>query len=129
MFRRAFAFGALVALLLQGSSAGHMLLVEHARCAEHGEWTHESGHHVQAPRLQAEGTALEGVPPTPHENEASHEHCTVATERRDGVAGQAFVPVDRSPVETQDPDRIAGALGLFDSTPRLRLAPKSSPPV
>ena len=115
----------LLALFLQGSSGGHMLLVEHAKCAEHGELIHRAHGHGFDTATEP-GRALRST--SDPESEASHDHCLLAAERRDAlkpVAG-AWVAI----VLTIDaPDRFPVVdSALPENAPRFRVAPKNSPP-
>jgi len=127
MIRRACVLAGLLALLLQGSTGGHMLLVEHTRCAEHGDLVHrgDSHEHVDSEHAHADVAALEG---TPSEGSGkTHDHCALSVDRRGAVAtivspelltqalevAQGFVPTD-----TQ----------VVTGTARFRIAPKNSPP-
>ncbi len=101
-----------------------MLLVEHTKCVEHGELVHDAhGHPVD---LTADADrSLRGT--SDPEREASHDHCSLATERRDAVT-----PIDDAWVThmlTIDaPDGIAIEITPSEKAPRFRLAPKNSPP-
>jgi len=127
MIRRACVLAGLLALLPQGSTGGHMLLVEHTRCAEHGELVHrgDSHEHVDSERAHADAAALEG---TPSEGSGeAHDHCALSVDRRGAVAtivspelltqaleaAQGFAPTDAQ---------------LVTRSARFRIAPKNSPP-
>jgi len=127
MIRRVCALAGLLALFLQGSSGGHMLLVEHTHCAEHGELVHEgvAHHHDASDHVESGAPEFEGVPDG--ESDAAHEHCALTADRRDAIlavaesyaapdlleVSQSFASVDAStPADTQ----------------RFRIAPKNSPP-
>jgi hypothetical protein len=127
MIRRSCALLAVVGLFLQGSHGGHMLLVEHTRCAEHGELIHggeSHGHLVQGGDASADISFEQA--PDPSDDEA-HEHCGHASERRDAVANVAqSVVVARSDRAAAVPDCIADHVS---TRPRLyQTAPKNSPP-
>ena len=127
MIRRACVLAGLLALLLQGSTGGHMLLVEHTRCAEHGELVHRGDSHerVDSEHAHADVAALEGTP-SQGSGEA-HDHCALSVDRRGAVAAivspepftqsleaaQGFAPVDAQ---------------VVTGTARFRVAPKNSPP-
>jgi len=117
---------ALLALVLQGSSGGHMLLVEHSRCAEHGELIHGAAHQHEADQdRHAESAVLHGVP-DPGSNEA-HDHCSALTDRRDAVVLNGCADAGIRVAEAQDELSVLRRL-IAPSTTRLRLAPKTSPP-
>ncbi len=127
MIRRVCALGALLGLLFQGSTGGHMLLVEHTRCAEHGELVHngEAHHHVGTEHAEPHSPGLESAPD--HAGDEAHEHCALTADRRDALdvvddchllARVARAPNDLAPSQT----RVSPAGDLF------RVAPKNSPP-
>jgi len=126
MIQGACALMALLALVLQGSSGGHMLLVEHSRCAAHGELVHGGAHQHEADQdRHGESAVLHGVP-DPGSNEA-HDHCSVLTDRRDAVVLIGCADAGIRVAEAQDEPSILRRL-IAPSTTRLRLAPKTSPP-
>jgi hypothetical protein len=101
-----------------------MLLVEHTKCAEHGELVHDAhGHPVD---LTADvDRSLRGT--SDPEREASHDHCSLATERRDAVT-----PIDGATIAgvltIVPPDRLEIEDAPSEIAPRYQLAPKNSPP-
>ena len=115
----------LLALFLQGSSGGHMLLVEHAKCAEHGELIHRANGHgfdtATEPARSLRSTSE-------RESEASHDHCLLAAERRDAVkpVADAWVAI----MLTTDAPNCLQVVdsALPENAPRFRVAPKNSPP-
>ena len=127
MIRRACVLASVLALILQGSSGGHMLLVEHTRCAEHGELVHsgDAYDHASGEHAHSKTATLDGLP-DPDSDEA-HDHCVVPADRRDAAA---------SFVDSKACICVAGLLDdltlnsavLVPSTPRFRIAPKGSPP-
>ena len=101
-----------------------MLLVEHTKCAEHGELAH--GAHGHPGELGADaGQALRST--SDRGLEASHDHCSLATNRRDAVT-----PIDGASVAgvltILAPDRLEIEVAPSEIAPRYRLAPKNSPP-
>ena len=127
MIRRACALAGLLALMLQGSSGGHLILVEHTRCAEHGDLVHGDGAHHRgaAEPANAHGPVLES--PLGQGSDDAHEHCVLCADRRDALAvvGQAS-QVARV---TQTPEPFEALFADLRSGPeRFRLAPKNSPP-
>lgn len=124
MIRRACATLALLALMLQGSSGGHMLLVEHTKCAEHGELVHDGhAHRVDAPSRTDRSWQNHSTPQT----EASHEHCSLATDRRHAVP--AIVGAGMTGLlEIAATSRFDVEVASWGDFPRFRLAPKNSPP-
>ena len=127
MIRRICVLGALLALVLQGSTGGHMLLVEHSRCAEHGDLVH--GH---APddlgadtREQTQGSAFA----TGSEGgaDAGHEHCGLSANRRDALAVIVDARLRHEVIETAERLLVRRA-DLAPQTTPIRIAPKNSPP-
>lgn len=127
MIRRVCTLAGLLALLLQGSSGGHMLLVEHTRCATHGELVHVGEAHHHAPSERAAAPMRSFDVPSGDAQEEAHEHCTMSTDRRDAVWSLA----DASPIGRIDgtPNREpVQATRPISKTERFRIAPKNSPP-
>lgn len=127
MIRRACALAGLFALLLQGSSGGHMLLVEHTRCAEHGELVHKAdAHHHEGPSHDESGLPVFRGASEDGSDEA-HEHCALTADRRDAlpliVDAQASAPV----AEVEQSFTLTHPFIPFE-TRRFRVAPKNSPP-
>ncbi|MGB3050266.1 MAG: hypothetical protein WBB42_04675 [Polyangiales bacterium] len=126
IIRGAFVLTALLALLLQGSSGGHMLLVEHSRCAEHGELVHGGAHqHEAGADRQAESLLLQGAPDSGPDE--AHGHCPGLSDRRDALVSIGAVRAGIRVPAAQAELRLLRA-DIAPSTFRLRLAPKTSPP-
>lgn len=127
MIRSTCVLVGMIALFLQGSSGGHMLLVEHSHCAEHGELVHggESHSHVAAEHVQADTAAFDAAPEA--SSEEAHEHCSVSSDRRDAILAileaTASRPLDGKPDAFTPCERTP-----FAQTPSFRIAPKNSPP-
>lgn len=115
---------ALIGLLFQGSAAGHMLFVEHTRCAEHGDLVHGEASHAPEPAAD-ESPSLRGHREA--EGQAGHAHCSHAAERRDAVAAVASSEHRAQPGDLE-PRVAEGRTPVRDGSDRYRLAPKSSPP-
>ncbi|MGB5373890.1 MAG: hypothetical protein WBN15_08905 [Polyangiales bacterium] len=127
MIRRTCALAGLFALLLQGTSGGHMLLVEHTECAEHGELVHggETHHHDASTHVETDRIAFESD--SKDASGEAHEHCALSVDRRDATpsivqAKVAPCPIEASPSATPDDPFTLVA------TERFRIAPKNSPP-
>lgn len=129
----ALPFVVLCALAYVGNVA-HFALVQHATCLEHGEVIHVGEGEAHAPpHAVEEASAQSGVRVTQASAEAtaSHDseaHCAHTVLRREGLAPPAELLL---PVEAL---AIAGPAPLVDQlhpepVARLRLAPKSSPPL
>ncbi|MDD9944655.1 MAG: hypothetical protein OXU20_26655 [Myxococcales bacterium] len=119
----------LTCVVVQFSTALHMLLVEHVSCAEHGGWVHADEEHAAG----HEGAHDEVVPDSPAlaasdaAGEHRHEHCLLCPERRK-LALPAPVPDLHLPAGH---DREATLVGQAASTPPASIhayAPKTSPP-
>jgi len=126
MIRRACALTALLALVLQGSTGGHMLLVEHSRCAEHGELVHGDAHqHEAGADRQAESFLLQGAPDSGPDE--AHGHCSGLGDRRDALVSIGAVCAGIRVPKALAELRLHRAF-IAPNTSRLRLAPKTSPP-
>lgn len=126
MIRHVCALAGLLALFLQGSRGGHMLLVEHTRCAEHGDLVHEgvAHHHGASDHTESDKAAFESV--SDEGSDEAHEHCALTADRRD-----AFLVVDSHapPCLLEVPRSVASADAFVPAdTRRFRIAPKNSPP-
>jgi hypothetical protein len=120
------AVAAYVALAAQLGGVAHLLVVRHETCAQHGEVVHgaRGARAAAAPpadasvRLLAAEAAAEG----------SDEHCLMLASRRRELS--ALVP---APVTIVVPDAVparpARAVDVPSPLRRLRLAPKTSPPL
>ena len=127
MIRRACVLAGLLALFLQGSSSGHMLLVEHTRCTDHGVLVHnaDAHQHVAAEHAHANAPSVHGTPDA-GAGEA-HDHCAVSVDRRDAL-GSIGPALTSTPVcQARAVFAIADAFVAVD-TSRFRIAPKNSPP-
>jgi len=127
MIRRTCVLTTLLALVLQGSSGGHMLLVEHIRCAEHGALVHggEAHQHDASTHVETDRLAFESD--SKNASGEAHEHCALSVDRRDATpsivqAKVAPCPIEASPSATPDDPFTLVA------TERFRIAPKNSPP-
>ncbi len=127
MIQGACVLVSILGLFLQGSSGGHMLLVEHSRCLEHGELIHggEAHEHGIADQKRPESWAVHGTPDTG--SDETHDHCSLFADRRDALAGIAFVDAGIRTTETSARCVLRSA-AIIPSPPRFRTAPKTSPP-
>ena len=127
MIRRACVLASLLGLFLQGSSAGHILLVQHTRCAEHGELVHSRDAHQQpaGEHSHADAAAVHGTP-GPGSDEA-HDHCALSVDRRDAIVSFCAPVCSTRSFETQHAFAPNEAFGVA-RTARFRIAPKNSPP-
>ena len=126
MIRRTCLLLAVAGLFLQSSQGGHMLLVEHTRCAEHGDLVHGEAHeHGVAGQVSVKGRAFESGPES--SVEAAHEHCSHASERRDAVADVSESDLVELRALTHATENTA-LLALSERIPLYRTAPKNSPP-
>jgi len=127
MIRRACVLAGILALFLQGSSGGHMLLVEHARCAEHGELVHngEAHDHVASEHGRADSATVHGTPDAGADE--AHEHCSASADRRDALVSIVEAQVSARVSEAPHGCTLPNAFVVAD-TARFRVAPKNSPP-
>lgn len=121
----------LAALYAVGAFAGvvHVMAVEHARCAEHGELIHASSTpRADAPRGHfAEARLHAGERAAPHDE---HDHCLVLAPSSPALV--SFAPVEE--VAALDETALSASSALPADThalsePLFRLAPKQGPPV
>jgi hypothetical protein len=109
----------------QVSGALHWVLVEHARCAEHGEWAHvgEGEHaHSDAPTAPASVSVQAGGT-----DEHGHDHCDFLRTPREltlAPSARALLPVPRV-VGSSGQVRCSDSKATIA---RYELAPKTSPP-
>lgn len=119
-------------LLAQFSAALHLVLVEHAHCAQHGEWVHVDGEHgghaVHAVDAAHTGVSSQAVTGTADEQGHDHDHCLVGSERRKLALLPPPQPELRAPDGAEEPAHL-GRTVLAPSTHRYFFAPKTSPPV
>ena len=127
MIRPACVLAGMLGLFLQGSNGGHMLVVEHSRCAEHGELVHggDAHPHVAAAHTHGDSAAVHGTPDD-GSNEA-HEHCALSVDRRDAPLSIVARVVSTRSVPAA-PDLAVVDAVVVARTVLLRLAPKTSPP-
>jgi hypothetical protein len=122
------ALGVAIALLLvagQLSALGHLGLVQHARCAEHGELVHaKPAHDNVLPARGAESSV------TASDQEAlAHEHCDYVGRVREQLgiaAARCAILADRDPTPSVI-DPLASDTPTAQRAP-LAIAPKQSPP-
>jgi hypothetical protein len=109
----------------QVSGALHWVLVEHARCAEHGEWVHvgegEQAHSDAATAPASVSVEAEGT------DEHGHDHCDFLRTPREltlAPSARASLPVPRV-VGSSGQVRCSDSKATIA---RYELAPKTSPP-
>ena len=129
----ALPFVVLCALAYAGNVA-HFALVQHATCLEHGEVIHvgEGEAHVQ-PQAVEQSSAQSGVRVTQASAEAtashgSEAHCAHTFFRREGLAPPAEVLLPLKALAIAGPAPLVAQVHA-EPVARLRLAPKSSPPL
>jgi hypothetical protein len=120
----------LLCLGAQFSAAFHALLVEHVRCAEHGEWVHVESERAEGERADdyvgARGEA-------PREERAftapgtADEHCPICSELRKVALLLPSVPELRAPALDGEASRSRRQAPLH-SARVYSFAPKTSPP-
>jgi hypothetical protein len=125
VIRRACVVLGLLGLFLQGSAGGHVLLVEHAKCAEHGELIHGAQGHVNDTATES-GNSLRST--SDPESEAAHDHCLLAADRRDAMK-LVVEPQLTAVRKIEAPVRGEAAdVTPPENAPRFHVAPKNSPP-
>lgn len=127
MVRHICVLVSLAALILQGSSGAHMLLVEHTRCAKHGELVHggDAHDHAGGERAHSKTATLNGLPDAG--SDEAHDHCSVSVDRRDAAVSLVDAEACIRVAALLDDSRPTSAV-VVPSTPRFRIAPKTSPP-
>jgi hypothetical protein len=118
----------LICLSLHLSTALHMVLVEHVRCVEHGEWVHASdAHHGHADSHHDVASLEPGLVAADHAADDDHDHCPACETRKSSLQGSALAEL------VQPGHRRAPAGIAHGSSPHgarvYRFAPKTSPPV
>jgi len=130
LLRRVTVWVGLLCLHAQFALALHMLLVEHVRCAEHGELIHANGdkhedHDSASLHVSSSGPTISG---SSRQADHGHDHCLTCSERRKPALLPPMVPELGAPE-----DCFAVPAPAWDAAfPSLRiysLAPKTSPPV
>ena len=127
MIRRACVLASLLALFLQGSSGGHMLLVEHTRCPEHGELVHNGDADPQLAGKHAyeDATSVHGTPDAGADE--AHDHCALSVDRRDAIGSIGAALTSARVCEPLRNSALSDAFVASDAS-RFRIAPKNSPP-
>ena len=127
MIRRACLLAGMLAVFLQGSSGGHMLLVEHARCAEHDALVHDGeGHHHEAGgHAEADSPAFQSNSDDPAED--AHEHCAFSADHRNVLVAIGDAQLSTHAYEARE-DFAFASVFVGPSGARFRIAPKNSPP-
>lgn len=127
MIRRVCALAALLALFLQGTSGGHILLVEHTRCADHGELVHDGAAHDHGAARPAETDATAFQTASDDPSGDAHEHCALTVDRRDALV--SIANAQSAPVAAGTVQALVAEHGFVPAeTQRFRTAPKNSPP-
>lgn len=129
--RHCLAVVAGVCLVTQLSALMHFLLVEHARCAEHGEWTHGHAQHAER-ETDSHGGRLapssQLCVPAGSSEEHDHDHCLVASEKREAIATTPTLLSGTSAGE--DSAAVADVSHELVLVARVyAFAPKTSPPL
>jgi hypothetical protein len=111
-------------VLAQGTLFAHQLLVPHQTCAEHGELIH-------APVVvrASSGSDAPAWLVAPAAAEHGHDHCSAFHSRRQDLAAAVRTAAAISPSLTARVEPAVRAGFVVSRLERLRLAPKSSPPV
>ena len=120
-----------VCLSAQFTAALHMVLVEHVRCAEHGELVHVDGdQHADHARADQRGVSSGGptISSSSGDGDHGHDHCLICSERRKLALLPTTIPELRAPEGGDVLLALCPDASLY--TPRIySYAPKTSPPV
>jgi hypothetical protein len=117
----------MLAVFLQGSSGGHMLLVEHARCADHSELVHngEGHHHETGGYAESDSPTFQHTSSDPPEE--VHEHCAFSADHRNALVAIGGAQLSIHAYEARVDFALASVF-VDPSGARFRIAPKNSPP-
>jgi hypothetical protein len=120
---------ALACLVLQLASAAHIILSPHSICAEHGDVVEGAAPHggARALPVQRSGLLSSRAPPVVVAGH-DHDHCLLASHRRDGLPTSREAV--RVPVPLRSSHACAAAQHVLARAPIdiILVAPKSSPP-
>ena len=109
---------------------GHLLVVRHTICPEHGEAIHsESPGEAQTLDSSHESTTAEpALGPTTPSAEHAHDHCLALTNTRERFAPLPAPDVMPGPLPAAADLPSLGPVGVAPAVAVLLLAPKNSPP-
>jgi hypothetical protein len=119
-----------VCLLTQLSALTHFLIVEHVRCAEHGELIHAHDAHHSAPLNEhtEQVSRSQQFTASGDSDVHDHDHCLVSAERREASPGECFLPeLKARQKQLHVPD--AAPTHAMIAVSIYAFAPKTSPPV
>ena len=106
-----------------------MLLVEHVRCAEHGDLIHRSAsrdHDILTRADRRLTTIGELADP---ETESAHSHCPLSSHRREAWAPASQAQAGCALRGEAPAWTLLARQSTRDDSSRFRVAPKNSPPV
>jgi hypothetical protein len=116
-------------LAAQLLALGHLLVVHHTICPEHGETMH-TGLPSQAlparPQRAAGDAGLTADGRSPAQD--AHDHCLTVANKRERFALQPFLDVASGPMLLAAPLPAPAAVAVVPALAVLRFAPKNSPP-
>ena len=118
----------IVALLVVGSRSGHLLLVAHTRCAEHGELVHGGQVHHRALPEPWTGSSPSAEPDHRPVESGEHEHCALSGDRREVATEIGGAAVATAPLRAKRAEERVGRERAVETCARFRVAPKNSPP-
>jgi hypothetical protein len=131
LLRRLTVWDGLLCLSAQFASALHMVLVEHVRCAEHGELVHADGEH-DADHAGADQRDVSSDGPTISSSSGDadhgHDHCLICSERRKLTLLPTAIPELLAPEVSNLLLALCPDASLYTSRV-YSYAPKTSPPV
>jgi hypothetical protein len=118
-------------LAAQILSLGHLLVVGHVTCPEHGDIIHARKPHQGSHAQGSDGDDAAGrrfVEETVPQAESVHDHCAICTSTHERFA---LLPPTRQPtssVEVAHPTPPSSESGPFAPVDLIVLSPKNSPP-
>jgi hypothetical protein len=110
----------------QLSSVVHWALVEHVRCAEHGDWVHADEEHAGAD-LATPAARQVSLVASEALDEHAHDHCEFLSERHELTLAPAAFGLLQAPAALASSPG-ASAAEASGSGALYALAPKTSPP-
>ena len=104
-----------------------MLLIQHTRCAEHGELIHggEAHHHEGLAHVETDAVAFESA--STGASDEGHGHCALTVDRRDAPCSITEAQISQRLIEAPEQHPSTDAF-VFVEANRFRVAPKNSPP-
>ncbi len=123
----------LLLLAAQILSLGHLMVVRHVTCPEHGDIIHAGQPHEASHALPSDDDAedassrpcIEGTGPRA---EGVHDHCFICTSTHERFALLPPARQATSSIEAARPIPLSSESGPFTTVDLIVLSPKNSPP-